>query len=65
MFDMMCVLAIPLSLKYSSFWFLNMIWCVCFSVAIASFLTKKCGAVLERLGGTSSISICIPYFNGI
>lgn len=41
MFLAMCILSIPIAIKTSSFWFFSMIWCVCISVAIASYLLFK------------------------
>ena len=41
MFNILCILSIPLALKYSSYWFLSMIWCVCGSVAICSYIINR------------------------
>lgn len=46
-FDILCILAIPIAIKTSSFWFFSMIWCVCASVAVGSYIINK----IARRGG--------------
>lgn len=41
LFSFLCIMAIPISLKFSMFWFLNMTWCVCGTVAISTWILKK------------------------
>lgn len=40
-FDLLCIIAIPLALKLNMFWFFSMIWSVCVSAAFAMFLISK------------------------
>lgn len=53
MFNILCILAIPIALKGSSYWFLSMIWCVCCAVAIASYIVHK----IRNWGGYISLYI--------
>lgn len=46
-FEFLCILAIPLALNYSPFWFFSMIWCVCLAVAIASYVYR----IINFVGG--------------
>lgn len=41
LFNVLCICAIPIAIKGSSYWFLSMIWIVCSAVAIGSYITHK------------------------
>lgn len=64
-FNLLCYLSIPYGLYFSSFWFLSMIWCVCLSVAAASYIFKKfnIGNFLKTvIGWSSPLEYLLLYF---
>ena len=56
LFNVLCICAIPIAIKGSSYWFLSMIWIVCSAVAIGSYITHK----IRSWGGY--LSLCILSF---
>lgn len=62
-FRVMCWLSIPLSMKFSPFWFFNMLWCVCAVSAVGVYIAKQLGNFRHPvlMGGVISLLLSLVF----